>query len=195
MGEGQPGSAGRRGDSRSYRLFLSQRAYSQGNGRVGRSGFKNAEMEQSDFPVFNWDCTPHRLFQELSGGAYASGWVIGIGLLIVSDKAIKWISQKKKREYVAIITGIVLSGILIGFASLKTYPMEYVNGQLLVDPESMIHGAYKGAGGVLGLCLGWLLEMKLVKFETKKYAVEERLLRFLQGAVGLIIILKGCPAI
>ena len=121
--------------------------------------------------------------------------VIGIGLLIVSDKAIKWISQKKKREYVAIITGIVLSGILIGFASLKTYPMEYVNGQLLVDPESMIHGAYKGAGGVLGLCLGWLLEMKLVNFETKKYAVEERLLRFLYGAVGLIIILKVCPAI
>ncbi len=120
---------------------------------------------------------------------------IGIGLLIVSDKSIKWISQKKKREYMAILTGIALAGILIGFASLKTYPMEYVDGQLLVDSESMIHGAYKGAGGVLGLCLGWLFEMKLVNFETEKYAVKERLLRFLYGAIGLIIILKVCPAI
>jgi len=37
--------------------------------------------------------------------------------------------------------------------------------------------------------------MKLVNFETEKYAVKERLLRFLYGAIGLIIILKVCPAI
>ena len=56
-----------------YRLLISQRPYGQGNGCVGRSGIKNSEMEPSDFPVFNWDCAPYRLFQKLSGSAYASG--------------------------------------------------------------------------------------------------------------------------
>lgn len=125
----------------------------------------------------------------------AVSMIIGIGLLLISDKTIRFMGRDKKREYLGIMTGIALAGILIGYASLKTYPTEYVNGQLLVDPESMIHGAYKGAGGVLGLCLGWALEMKLVKFETEQYSVKEKMIRFLYGAVGLIIILKVCPAI
>ena len=122
---------------------------------------------------------------------------LGIGaiLLWVVDKTEQWVREQKKRAYWLCAAGILLSGALIGYATIKTYSLEYINGELIVDPKAMILGAYKGAGGVMGLCLGWLLETKIVKFKIEDYSKTEKIIRFLYGTAGLVFILKVCPGL
>ncbi len=122
---------------------------------------------------------------------------LGIGaiLLWAADKTEQWVREQKKRAYWLCAAGILLSGALICYATIKKYPLEYINGGLIVDPQAMIPGAYKGAGGVIGLCLGWLLETKIVRFKIENYSKTEKIVRFLYGAAGLVFILKVCPSL
>lgn len=128
---------------------------------------------------------------------------IGIVLLTGTDRLIEWCVSKEKStskfyknwRYWLCIAGLLLAIILCCYVAVKPYPLEYINGALVVDPQIMIPGAYKGAGGLAGLSLGWLLERKTVGFRIEQYSKTERILRFLYGSAGLIFILKVLPPI
>ena len=54
--------------------------------------------------------------------------------------------------------GIAASiGILI-YIQLKSYPMDYVDGALLVDPQKMMNDSFTAAGGFIGLMIGSYIE-------------------------------------
>ncbi len=125
----------------------------------------------------------------------AVSFVLGIILLYASDKGLKWAEEKPGRNWLAAWTGLGLSAALIIYALVKPYPMEYVEGILLVEPSSMIRGTLKGAGGMCGFCAGWMLEKKAVCFSAKEFPIEEKIWRFLIGAMGLLVLLKTGPNI
>ena len=47
---------------------------------------------------------------------------------------------------------------------LKPYPMDYVDGALLVDPQKMMNDTFKGAGGFIGLMVGSFIERHYIKY-------------------------------
>lgn len=55
-------------------------------------------------------------------------------------------------------------GVLI-YIQVKPYPMDYVDGVLLVDPQKMMNDTFKGAGGFIGLMIGSYIERHYVKYE------------------------------
>ena len=66
------------------------------------------------------------------------------------------------------ICGIVLAVGAIIYVQLKSYPMDYVDGALLVDPEKMKKDLFKGVGGLIGLMIGSFIERHYIKYTIPK---------------------------
>ena len=66
---------------------------------------------------------------------------------------------------------------------LKPYPMDYVDGQLLVDPVTMQKGSFEAAGICAGLAIAWVLERRFVGFTTDGLSLGARGVRFVVGIV------------
>lgn len=122
-------------------------------------------------------------------------WGLGLILLIAVNYMLKWTEQGRHRDVVVCGIGILLSIILLIYAVYKTYPMDYVEGQLLVDSARMVGSGYKSVGGAIGFFSGWLWERRYICFDEKSGTWETKLLRFLIGAGGLLILFKVTPAI
>ncbi len=66
-----------------------------------------------------------------------------------------------------ILTGMglaVVAGTLI-YITLKPYPMDYVDGKLLVDPQVMMNDTFKACGGLLGFLIGGYVDRHSLHYE------------------------------
>ncbi|MCR5747036.1 MAG: phosphatase PAP2 family protein [Lachnospiraceae bacterium] len=63
------------------------------------------------------------------------------------------------------VAGIVFLIIVIIYIKVKPYPMDYVDGVLLVDPQKMMKDTFKGCGMVLGFIIGSYIERHYVHYE------------------------------
>lgn len=93
--------------------------------------------------------------------------VLGGLSILISAKAFAWTKKLPNGDIIICLCGCVLCIMLIAYAALKTYPMNYdLDGSLIVDPSKMSIDSYKNAGMGLGLYIGWLLERRFIHFST-----------------------------
>ena len=83
---------------------------------------------------------------------------------------------------------LTLLGVLAVIASLvyiikKPYPMDYVDGKLLVDPQKMMNDSFKACGAFLGLLAGSYVERHYIHYEIPMGAKNLPIL----GFVGFLI--------
>lgn len=83
----------------------------------------------------------------------------------------------------------VLSAAGIAYALGREYPMDYINGELIVDPIDMIKDALLCIGSFFGIFAGTALERTYLNFQTDG-SRKEKALRFLigSGIIGLILL-------
>lgn len=95
------------------------------------------------------------------------GWTIGLISIFLSFRVLDWADSKGGRDI--IVSGIMLATTIafLVFTTVKSYPMNYRDGVLLVNPDEMITDCYKMAGVLIGISLGWVLEKRLVGFTTE----------------------------
>ena len=58
----------------------------------------------------------------------------------------------------------LVSAAALVYVTVKPYPMDYVDGKLLVDPKDMMRDGYKDFGQMCALCLGRYAEKHCVRF-------------------------------
>ena len=63
------------------------------------------------------------------------------------------------------LAGLVFIAASIVYILVKPYPMDYVDGVLLVDPQKMMKDCFNGCGGLLGLIVGGWLERRRIRYE------------------------------
>lgn len=122
--------------------------------------------------------------------------LVGLLLAVVSIAATQaffnWIDRYDamepghKKDLLVVIVVFVLCAASIAFVVLKPYPMDYVDGQLLVDPVKMQKGSFEAAGLFAGLALAWYLERRFVAFTTDE-TVSKRT-RVIRGIVGVGVV-------
>ncbi len=66
------------------------------------------------------------------------------------------------------VCGVVFAIGALVYIRLKSYPMDYADGVLLVDPQKMMNDTFTGAGGFIGLMTGSFIERHYVKYEIPK---------------------------
>ncbi len=83
---------------------------------------------------------------------------------------------------------ITLGGILVVIASLcyillKPYPMDYIDGVLLVDPQKMMNDSFKACGSVVGLLIGSYIDRHYLHYEIPVNSSSLPILACIGGAL------------
>lgn len=96
----------------------------------------------------------------------------------------KRIEGNDRRIDILSLCGIGVLIAAVAYILLKPYPMDYVDGALLVDPQKMMNDTFKGCGGFLGFLVGAYIDRKYLHYEIPVGAANLPLLT----GVGLGII-------
>ena len=87
-----------------------------------------------------------------------------------------------KLDWVVVVAVTVLCAMLLPYIYFKEYPMDYVDGKLLVDPIKMTVGGFKDPGRLFGVVLGWFVERRWIRFDTNGTPIQ-KVMRCLVGAL------------
>ena len=104
----------------------------------------------------------------------------------LTDRLMAWVDEDDSRVARVALAGVLLAVPYLAFITLKPYPMDYVDGTLLVDPAEMMIDCYKAAGTFVGICLGWYVEHRFVRFDTGGLSLQQTLARMVVGVVCVL---------
>lgn len=114
--------------------------------------------------------------------------IMGILILIFGYKFFNWIYEGKNRDLWLTI-GVIIFGILvIIYSYLRVYPMDYINGKLLVNPYFCKLESFPKCGYLIGTFLGWFLEKRFVNFDEKAGNLKTKIKRYILGVIMLTVL-------
>lgn len=93
----------------------------------------------------------------------------------------------------SLLTPVAVSGIAIVLLGLlyfhfKSYPMEYIDGSLIVDPLEMRADGYMTCGAAIGFLVGLMVESRFIRFQTEG-SLPRRILRVVLGFPFLALLM------
>jgi membrane-associated phospholipid phosphatase len=109
-------------------------------------------------------------------------------LIFLVHYLILWFESGKNRDIIVFITTCLLTIGIIAFVFLKNYPIDYLNGGILVDPNKIKIGVLTNSGYAFGIFTGWLLERRFVKFDASYGSIIEKIIRFTIGIAILLLL-------
>ena len=107
---------------------------------------------------------------------------VGAALVFLADR---FVQHHAKLDWVIVLAVAVLCAVLLPYMYFKSYPMDYVDGNLLVDPTKMTVGGFKDPGRLFGVVLGWFIERRFIRFDTDGTPYQ-KLMRSVVGALLFI---------
>lgn len=93
------------------------------------------------------------------------GFLVSTLIILVIGIVGNRISGNEKMQDILSLVGIGFIVLSLIYISFKSYPMDYVNGELLVDPQKMMNDTFKGCGGLIGLIIGSFCERHYIHYE------------------------------
>ena len=84
-----------------------------------------------------------------------------------------------------LLGGFVLGMAIIGFITWKPYPMDYVDGKLLVDPQKMMNDGYGDPAKLVAFCAARAVERKWIRFKPSGLKNPKGLAVCALGMIGL----------
>ncbi len=119
------------------------------------------------------------------------GLITGFTLVFILNFVINWVENNKNRYlYLIAITNIVIIAILIYLCYFNSYPLDYVNGELLVNPHSSIKSTIWCYGYIGGILNGAFLCRRFFPFDLSSESIKARLIKAIIGGTGLILLLR-----
>lgn len=90
----------------------------------------------------------------------------GFIILLICIPFSKWLEKcDGKKEIFVLIGGLLIAALMILYIEFKPYPLDYVDGKLLVDPAKITEDGFAAIGMFVGLTIGWFIEHRWIKFE------------------------------
>lgn len=109
------------------------------------------------------------------------GALMGVLSIFIISKISKFVLKKPNNDIIVLVVGIIICIIVLFYIYFKDYPMDYVDGKLLVNPETMTINGFKDPGMFFGVLIGWFVERRFVKFKICKSLVKKVERSFLGG--------------
>ncbi len=85
--------------------------------------------------------------------------------LMIMQKIFAYIEMHPEKEDLFLIAGIVFGTESIAYITFKPYPMTYIDGKLLVDPQKMMNDGYGDISFLIAFCIGRYIERRWIRFE------------------------------
>lgn len=118
--------------------------------------------------------------QDVLAGLFVG--LLGTALVLLAERFVR---RYPKLDWVVVLVVSVMCAILLPYIYYKKYPMDYVDGKLLVDPIKMTVGGFKDPGRLFGVVLGWFIERRWIHFDLDGTPVQ-KVMRCLVGALLFI---------
>jgi len=121
-----------------------------------------------------------------------SGLVCGFLFVLILNPFVEW-AEKDKNRYLfsAGIVSLFAVLALIFICYFNSYRMDYVNGELLVDPYGAKHVCVVYFSYFLGLLDGAMLCRRFFPFETRNVTKKVCVLRGILGTILLLLLVRG----
>ena len=111
------------------------------------------------------------------------GLLTGYIFVFAFDKLINWCEKDLNRYlYLVVVTNVFAISVLL-YAMFKSYPMDYIDGKLLVNPQKAISIAVMYIGWIMGILNGIFLCRRFFPFDAKKGTVLAKIIRALVGII------------
>lgn len=107
------------------------------------------------------------------------GAAVGILAAVVVVMTDRFLEKYPNKDWCVLAIVVAMCALLLQYLYFKNYPMDYVDGELLVDPVKMTVGGFKDPGRFFGVVLGWFVEKRLVRFEIKGTTAKKVIMCFL----------------
>ncbi|MCQ2754787.1 MAG: phosphatase PAP2 family protein [bacterium] len=112
------------------------------------------------------------------------GFLIGIVLIFILKPFINWLEENKNRYFYIITIINILTVATVWYIRYKTYPMDYFDGHLIVNPNSSIYASLICLSYPLGLLNGVFLCRRFFPFNTD-ISIRKKVLRCILGILLL----------
>lgn len=122
------------------------------------------------------------------------GLVLGIFSLWLTRKAFVYMDKHPEQENKLLLGGIIFVILSLVYITYKPYPIDYVEGKLLVDPRRMMNNGYSNMGGLLGFCIARFVERRWIKFSPATMTVK-RVIFSLVGLLPLLWMIKSLSGV
>ena len=86
--------------------------------------------------------------------------------LFVAAKLFSYIEKHREKENLFLILSFIIGWIGIVYITFKRYPMDYVNGKLLVDPQKMMNDGYGDICLLIAFPVARFIEKRWVRFQS-----------------------------
>ena len=95
----------------------------------------------------------------------ATGFAVSALMLLFMARVFKLVEAHPDWEKWFLLGGFVLGMGIIAFITWKPYPMDYVDGKLLVDPQKMMNDGYGDPAKLVAFCLARAIERRWIRFK------------------------------
>ena len=112
------------------------------------------------------------------------GFAEATALILIVGAVQKKINGDDRKLDILSVVGILAVIATIIYITMKPYPMDYVDGVLLVDPQKMMNDSFKACGAMTGFITGSFLERHYIRYEVPEGKKSLPIL----GFVGFLIV-------
>ena len=116
--------------------------------------------------------------------------LLGAAVVFAISKLFAYLSAHKEKENMFLAGGIVWGILALIYISLKPYPRDIVNGELLVDPEVMMKDGFGCIGRFTALCSSRYAEKKWVRYSPSA-SLKTAVLGIAGAVITMLIITFG----
>lgn len=93
------------------------------------------------------------------------GFLLSVGCLYAVWQASAYLEKHPEKENKWLLFTAIACVFALMYILYKPYPLDYVNGKLLVNPYKMIKGAFEGIGALLAFCTARCIEKTWIRFK------------------------------
>ena len=94
------------------------------------------------------------------------GMILGLFSVYIASKTFAYLGKHSEKENYFICAGLLLCVIALIYINFKSYPMDYIDGKLIVDPKKMFPDSFGDIGYFAGVLAGRYIEKNFVKFSS-----------------------------
>lgn len=113
------------------------------------------------------------------------GAIVSLLVAYLISKLCDYLDKYPNKDIVVLIVSSLLMIALLCYIGLKSYPMDYVDGVLLVDPKKMTVDGFKDPGRFYGIVVGWFIERRFINFKVEGTPYQ-KVMRALVGGILVI---------
>ena len=86
--------------------------------------------------------------------------------LIIVAKIFTYLDEHPEKENLLLLICFIVGWLGIAYITFKPYPMDYVDGKLLVDPQKMMNDGYGDICLLIAFPVAWYIEKRWIGFQA-----------------------------